>query len=187
MGSLRCCGAGRLAALSSLHCTSRSRRGCGIPSDCRSSRRGRLHKFLAAPLAAAGDGDVVTQNVSEGGVSLGTARLPDDVNLRQLESLLYQWANDLTANGNLPLPIPIKVDKKEGGISIGFVRLRDGRVEAPVSIDISLSAAGGGRPAMFRAVRTGASKDQVPPGEPIIMQSLLQALKMAIPLARPPS
>lgn len=117
-------------------------------------------------------------------ISLGTVKLPANVNLEKLENLLYQWGNSLTQNANLPLPAPIKVDKIEGGVRLGYIRLVDGAVEDLAHIDcVVFSGSTGGSP-MFRAVRSGRLKDQVPPGEPLIMQSLLQSLKKSIALSQ---
>lgn len=125
------------------------------------------------------------QESTEGeGVSLGTALLPPDADLKKLESLLFQWGNSLTANANLPLPNPLKVDKVKGGVRLGYIRVIDGAIEDLVHIDVIVNAATGDQQAYFQATRNGLYKDKVPPGEPLIMQSLLQALRKSIQLAR---
>eukprot|EP00250_Pteridium_aquilinum_P006136 c16110_g1_i1 orf=73-636(+) len=117
-------------------------------------------------------------------ISLGTVKLPANVNLQKLEGLLYQWGNSLTQNANLPLPLPIKVDKIEGGVRLGYIRLVNGVIEDLAHIDcVVYSGSTKESSAMFRAVRCGRYKNEVPPGEPIIMQSLLQALKKSIELS----
>ncbi|KAH7331315.1 hypothetical protein KP509_20G026100 [Ceratopteris richardii] len=117
-------------------------------------------------------------------VSLGTVKLPANVDLERLEVLLYQWGNSLTQNANLPLPVPIKVDKIEGGVRLGYIRLVDGAIENIAHIDCLVFPGTKDSSAMFRALRNGQLKDQVPPGEPVIMQSLLQCLKKSIELAK---
>jgi len=124
------------------------------------------------------------QQQSEEGVSLATALLPDGVNLGRLESLLFQWGNSLTANANLPLPTALKVDKVKGGVRLGYIRLNDGAIEDLVHIDVTVHAAEGDQKAYFQATRNGQYKDKVPPAEPLIMQSLLQALRKSIQIAR---
>ncbi|CAM6088686.1 unnamed protein product [Calypogeia fissa] len=118
-------------------------------------------------------------------ITLGTAQLPKDVDLNKLETLLFQWGASLTQNANLPLPVPLKVDRIEGGVRLGYIRVIDGKVEDLVHIDVIVTPPNEEQPkAIFRAIRNGEMKGSVPPGEPAIMQSLLAALKMSIPLAR---
>ncbi|KAI5057455.1 hypothetical protein GOP47_0027470 [Adiantum capillus-veneris] len=117
-------------------------------------------------------------------ISLGTVKLPDNINLQKLDILLYQWGSNLTQNANLPLPAPIKVDKIKGGVRLGYIRLVDGAIEDLAHIDCCVFPGTKDSSAMFRAVRSGRFKDQVPPGEALIMQSLLQSLKMSIQLAK---
>ncbi|KAG6543408.1 hypothetical protein Mapa_015078 [Marchantia paleacea] len=57
-------------------------------------------------------------------VQLATGKIPDDVDLKLFENLLFQWGASLTQNANLPLPVPLKVDKIEGGVRLGYVRGR---------------------------------------------------------------
>ncbi|MCO5607644.1 hypothetical protein L7F22_061842 [Adiantum nelumboides] len=117
-------------------------------------------------------------------ISLGTVKLPVNINLQKLEVLLYQWGNNLTQNANLPLPAPIKVDKIEGGVRIGYIRLVDGAIEDLAHIDCCVYPGTKDSRPMFRALRSGRLKDQVPPGEALIMQSLLQSLKKSVELAK---
>lgn len=117
-------------------------------------------------------------------INLGTAQLPEAIDLQKLQLLLFQWGNNLTQNANLPLPVPLKVDKIEDGVRLGYIRVVEGKLEDLVHIDILLTPASDEQPkAMFRAIRNGQYKDSVPPGEPDIMQRLLAALKISIPLA----
>jgi hypothetical protein len=61
-------------------------------------------------------------------------------------------------------------------------------VEDLVHIDVLVIEASEEQPkAMFVALRNGQMKNSVPPGEPLIMQGLLAALKKSIQLARPSS
>lgn len=77
-----------------------------------------------------------------------------------------------------------QVDRVEGGVRLGYVALNDGVVENLLHIDVTVSpGVGGGKPT-FQAVRSGRYKTRVPPGEQTIMQSLLQALRKAVDLAR---
>eukprot|EP00850_Spirogloea_muscicola_P000376 SM000001S04778 [mRNA] locus=s1:2121521:2122741:- [translate_table: standard] len=117
-------------------------------------------------------------------ISLGTAQLPADIDLKKLDGYLFQWANSVTQSANLPLPLPLKVDKLDNGVRLGYIRVVNGEVEPIVNIDVTLTPASGDETAMFRAVRSGPLKGQAPPGEPTLMQSMLAALKKAVPLSR---
>lgn len=77
-----------------------------------------------------------------------------------------------------------QVDKVKGGVRLGFIRIKDGAIEDLVHIDVIVNPAAGDQKAYFQASRNGQYKDKVPPAEPLIMQSLLQALRKAILLAR---
>ena len=72
----------------------------------------------------------------------------------------------------------VQVDKVKGGIRLGFVQINEGKVENLVHIECLIF------PAVFRALQNGHLKNETPPGEPMIMQSLLQALKKSIDLSR---
>ncbi|KAG0569814.1 hypothetical protein KC19_6G118300 [Ceratodon purpureus] len=139
---------------------------------------------VAVRAQAAGEGSLQKSEKWGEGVSLGTALLPPDVDLGRLESLLFQWGNSLTANANLPLPTSLKVDKVKGGVRLGYIRINEGAIEDLVHIDVTVNAAEGDQKAYFQATRNGQFKDKVPPGEPLIMQSLLQALRKSIQIAR---
>lgn len=77
------------------------------------------------------------------------------------------------------------MDRVEGGVRLGYIRVVDGKMEDLVHIDVLVTPPSDEQPkAMFRAIRNGPMKNSVPPGEPAIMQSLLAALKISIPLAR---
>ncbi|KAH9573807.1 hypothetical protein CY35_01G020500 [Sphagnum magellanicum] len=143
-------------------------------------------RSFAVTRAQAEDGGALTQEGGSWGepVSLGTAILPPDVDLPKLEALLFQWGNSITQNASLPLPYPLKVDKVEGGVRLGYISLNNGVIENLVHIDVIVSPAEGDSNAMFQALRNGRYKDKVPPGEPVIMQSLLQALRQSIQIAR---
>ncbi|XVF76165.1 hypothetical protein PTKIN_Ptkin13bG0244300 [Pterospermum kingtungense] len=120
----------------------------------------------------------------EDGVSLGTMQLPSNTDLLRFESLLFQWANSLCQGANLPLPVPLKIDKIPGGARLGFITIGDGKTEVLVHIDCFVSPATDGSGPMFRAIRNGPLKDESPPGEPRIMRSLLQALQKSVEIAR---
>ena len=77
-----------------------------------------------------------------------------------------------------------QVDKIDGGVRLGYIRLVDGRIEDLCHIDCVIFPASPDSSAIFRALRSGRFKDQAAPGEQIIMQSLLQALKKSIQLSR---
>ncbi|KAK4708775.1 hypothetical protein R3W88_029700 [Solanum pinnatisectum] len=70
--------------------------------------RGKLlvtDKFLGG-----GDGSISLNDQDyEDGVSLGTMKLPKDIDLAIFETLLFQWANSLCQGAILPLPVPLKV------------------------------------------------------------------------------
>jgi hypothetical protein len=73
----------------------------------------------------------------------------------------------------------------KGGVRLGYIRVRDGAVEDLVHIDVIVNPATADSKAYFQASRNGQYKNKVPPGEPLIMQSLLAALQKSIKLARP--
>eukprot|EP01018_Ginkgo_biloba_P020086 Gb_39401 [translate_table: standard] len=141
-------------------------------------------KLTGSVKVASNEGGIVEMEEFGDPVSLGTMKLPTNVDLKKLEALLFQWGNSLTQSANVPLPVPLKVDKVKGGIRLGFVRVNEGKVEDLVHIDCLVSPSTEGSSATFRALRNGQLKNETPPGEPIIMQSLLQALRKSIDLAR---
>ncbi|KAI3992300.1 hypothetical protein MKX01_030021 [Papaver californicum] len=127
----------------------------------------------------------IVQADSEDGVSLGTMKLPANIDIPRFESLLFQWANSLCQGANLPLPYPLKVDKISGGARLGFITIgNDGETEVLVYIDCLVFPSTDGSGPVFRAIRNGGAKDQSPPGEPRIMRSLLEALKKSVEIAR---
>ncbi|KAF2289705.1 hypothetical protein GH714_038093 [Hevea brasiliensis] len=93
------------------------------------------------------------------------------------------WANSLCQGANLPLPVPLKIDKIPGGVRLGFITIGDGKTEVLVYIDCLVFPATGGSGPIFRAIRNGPLKDKSPPGEPRIMRSLLQALQKSVEIA----
>ncbi|XP_077235707.1 uncharacterized protein LOC143877509 isoform X1 [Tasmannia lanceolata] len=118
------------------------------------------------------------------GVSLGTMKLPANTDIGRFETLLFQWGNSLFQGANLPLPMPLKVDKIQGGVRLGFIKVEDGKTEECVHIDCLVFPATEGSGPIFRAIRNGLLKDQSPPGEERIMKSLLQALQRSVEIAR---
>lgn len=78
----------------------------------------------------------------------------------------------------------LQVDRVKGGVRLGYIRIKDGTIEDLVHIDVLVNPAEGDQKPYFQASRNGQHKDKVPPGEPLIMQSLLQALRKAIKIAR---
>ncbi|KAL6336674.1 hypothetical protein AAG906_035988 [Vitis piasezkii] len=138
--------------------------------------------LMPVPKASPESGSIVPGE--EEGVSLGTMKLPSDTDIPRFESLLFQWANSLCQGANLPLPVPLKVDRIQGGARLGFITIGDGKTEVLVYIDCLVFPATDGSGPTFRAIRNGPLKDQSPPGEPRIMRSLLQALKKSVEIAR---
>ncbi|GMY25287.1 hypothetical protein FCV25MIE_20529 [Fagus crenata] len=120
----------------------------------------------------------------EDGVSLGTMKLASNTDLPRMETLLFQWANSLFQGANLPLPVPLKVDKVPGGARLGFITIGDGETEVLVYIDCLVFPATADSGPIFRAIRNGPLKDKSAPGEPRIMRSLLQALQKSVEIAR---
>ncbi|KAL7137336.1 hypothetical protein ABFS83_10G084200 [Erythranthe nasuta] len=118
------------------------------------------------------------------GVSLGTMKLPSNTDVARFETLLFQWGNSLCQGANLPLPLPLKVDKIPGGARLGFITIGDGETEVVVYIDCLVFPGTDNSAPVFRAIRNGPKKDQPPPGEPRIMRSLLDALKKCVEIAR---
>ncbi|CAF1867787.1 unnamed protein product [Brassica napus] len=132
--------------------------------------------------------------VEEDGVSLGTMKLPMDTDIARFETLLFsdfclyyfllllqQWANSLCQGANIPLPVPLKVDRISGGARLGFIVIEDeGKTDVPVYIDCLVyqsTESGSGSGPVFRATRNGRKKDKAPPGEERIMRSLLEHSK----------
>ncbi|KAJ6361854.1 hypothetical protein OIU78_002296 [Salix suchowensis] len=109
------------------------------------------------------DGIVAADNEGEDGVSLGTFKLPGNTDLQRFETLLFQWANSLCQGANLPLPMPLKVDKISGGARLGFITIEDGKTEVLVYIDCLVFPATSDSGPIFRAVRNGPLKDAPPP------------------------
>ncbi|XP_052176346.1 uncharacterized protein LOC127790739 [Diospyros lotus] len=141
--------------------------------------------LAAVSKASSGTGGTPPTDEDDDGVSLGTMKLPPDTDLPRFESLLFQWANSLCQGANLPLPVPLKVDKIPGGARLGFITIRDdGMTEVLVYIDCLVFPGTDGSAPLFRAVRNGSLRDQPAPGEPRIMRSLLQALKKSAEIAR---
>ncbi|OIT39694.1 PREDICTED: uncharacterized protein LOC109237744 [Nicotiana attenuata] len=135
--------------------------------------------------AAAGDGRISPMNQDdEDGVSLGTMKLPLDIDVARFETLLFQWANSLCQGAMLPLPVPLKVDKIPRGARLGFITVEDAQTEVLVYIDCMVFPATDNSPPIFRAIRNGPSRDKAPPGEPRIMRSLLGALQKSVEIAR---
>ncbi|XP_057857834.2 uncharacterized protein LOC131066941 isoform X2 [Cryptomeria japonica] len=124
-----------------------------------------LHKSIWTLRAASEEGGVVKTEQSDEPISLGTMKLPPNVDLKKMETLLFQ------------------VEKVKGGVRLGFIRVNEGKVEDLVHIDCLIFPATEGSPAMFRALRDGKLKNETPPGESSIMQRLLPALKKSINLA----
>uniref|UniRef100_A0ACD5WKC8 Uncharacterized protein n=1 Tax=Avena sativa TaxID=4498 RepID=A0ACD5WKC8_AVESA len=142
----------------------------------------RARLAIAPPRAVPGKGGIVPAD--DDGVSLGTVKLPGNIDVARFEALLFQWGNSLCQGAMLPLPVPIKVDKVEGGIRLGFIGIDDGATALLAYIDCLVSQAPDGSGLVFQAIRNGAMKDMEPPGEPRIMRSLLQALQTSIRLSQ---
>ncbi|XP_008806100.3 uncharacterized protein LOC103718878 [Phoenix dactylifera] len=129
------------------------------------------------------DGTGQAADDDDDGVSLGTMKLPPNTDIARFETLLFQWANSLCQGANLPLPVPLKVDKVEGGARLGFINVDDGKTEVCVYIDCLVFPATDDSGPLFRASRNGPMKDRAPPGEQRIMRSLLQALQKSVQIA----
>nr|KYP73897.1 hypothetical protein KK1_006555 [Cajanus cajan] len=143
--------------------------------------RNPIHLTTLPKASARTDGPTATD---DDGVSLGTMKLPVDTDLQRFDSLLFQWANSLCQGANLPLPVPLKVDKIAGGARLGFITIGDGKTEVNVYIDCMVFPPTDNSAPIFRAIRNGPLKDKAPPGEPRIMRSLLQALQKSVEIAR---
>lgn len=134
-------------------------------------------------LKATSDKNIVQADTE--GVSLGTMKLPANIDIPRFESLLFQWANSLCQGSNLPLAYPLKVDKITGGARLAFITINnDGETEVYVYIDCLVTPSTDGSGPVFQAIRNGGAKGQTPPGEPRIMRSLLEALKKCVEIAR---
>ncbi|KAF6169251.1 hypothetical protein GIB67_013681 [Kingdonia uniflora] len=108
-----------------------------------------------------------TLRSDDDGVSLGTMKLPSNIDIPRFESLLFQ------------------VDKINGGARLGFITMiDDGKTEVLTFIDCLVSPATEASGPIFRAIRNGPKKDQPPPGEQRIMKGLLDALRKSVEIAR---
>lgn len=148
------------------------------------SRVRLLAVAIKPPRAAAGKDEIVRADDDDDGVSLGTVKLPANIDIARFETLLFQWGNSLCQGATLPLPVPLRVDKVEGGVRLGFMAVDDGVTQVLVYIDCLVSPATAASGPVFRAIRNGPMKDQEPPGEPRIMRSLLEALQKCIQYAQ---
>ncbi|KAF0918545.1 hypothetical protein E2562_025149 [Oryza meyeriana var. granulata] len=157
---------------------------CWSSGERLSGLRVRLAVAIKQPRAAPGKDGIVRADDDDDGVSLGTVKLPANIDIARFETLLFQWANSLCQGANLPLPVPLRVDKVEGGVRLGFMAVEDGATQVLVYIDCLVSPATAASGPVFRAIRNGPMKDQEPPGEPRIMRSLLQALQKSIQIAQ---
>ncbi|XP_006646498.1 uncharacterized protein LOC102721231 [Oryza brachyantha] len=171
--------------------TSSCKARCWSSSDALPGPKARVRMAVAikpprprAAAAAAGKDRIVRAGDDDDGVSLGTVKLPANIDIARFETLLFQWANSLCQGANLPLPVPLRVDKVEGGVRLGFMAVEDGATQVLVYIDCLVSPATAASGPVFRAIRNGPMKDQEPPGEPRIMRSLLQALQKSIQIAQ---
>eukprot|EP00899_Mesostigma_viride_P020188 jgi/Mesvir1/28170/Mv04730-RA.1 len=55
---------------------------------------------------------------------IGRAQIPASVNLDGFKRQMFNWANTLTSSGqNLPLALPLKVDRTPDGFNIGLMRM----------------------------------------------------------------
>ncbi|KAL3327506.1 hypothetical protein AABB24_035271 [Solanum stoloniferum] len=134
--------------------------------------------------AGGGDGSISPNDQDyDDGVSLGTMKLPKDIDLARFEALLFQWANSLCQGAMLPLPMPLKVDKIPRGARVCFISVDDAQTEVLAYIDCMVFPATETSPPIFRAIRNGPSRDKAPPGEPRIMRSLLGALQKSVEIA----
>ncbi|KAK1263034.1 hypothetical protein QJS04_geneDACA008537 [Acorus gramineus] len=154
------------------------------PSHQGLSARHRTSSSSTVAKASPGSGGAEESGDDGDGVSLGTMRLPANIDVDRFELLLFQWANSLCQGANLPLPTPLKVDRVKGGARLGFTTVGDDKVDVSVYIDCLVFPATGDSGPMFRAIRNGSQKDDPPLGEPRIMRSLLQALQKSIQIAR---
>ncbi|RWW50255.1 hypothetical protein BHE74_00043485 [Ensete ventricosum] len=125
----------------------------------------RALEAAISPLRASSKNDGIVR-ADDDGVSLGTMKLPPGTDIARFETLLFQ------------------VDKVAGGARLGFIKVEDGKTEVCAYIDCLVVPATDGSGPVFRAIRNGPLKDQVPPGEPRIMRSLLQALQTSVGIAR---
>ncbi|KAI4318818.1 hypothetical protein MLD38_032483 [Melastoma candidum] len=174
--------------INNVHCCSSSHplSSCGLHRRKRNECPASGYDPAFVAMATPGSKGIVPSQGDEDddGISLGTMKLPPDTDLQRFESLLFQWANSLCQGANLPLPMPLKVDKVPGGARLGFITIGDGKTEVLVHIDCLVFPPEDGTSPIFRAIRNGPLKDQPPPGEPRIMRSLLQALQKSIQIAR---
>ncbi|GAQ90566.1 hypothetical protein KFL_006570010 [Klebsormidium nitens] len=147
---------------------------------------GNVRQAKLQIVRAAAEGATELEKGSEGPpVQLGTAELPEDINLAKLKQLLYQWANSIVTSSALPLPLPLKVDPLDNGVRLAFIRIEAGEISELFRIDVLLTPKSEGeRRPMFKVFRDGPYKNQKAAFEPQVMSSLLAALKKSVPLSR---
>ncbi|CAN6445462.1 unnamed protein product [Victoria cruziana] len=156
------------------HCPLPATASCGraLFLPCR-GRRGVQLKQLGIfygrcahllPAVRSSSGDIIRSDAFGEPISLGTMKLPSDVDLQRFETLLFQWGNNLCQGANLPLPVPLKVDKVQGGVRLGFISVRDGKTEVCAYIDCVVFPATDDSDPVFRALRNGALKTKHPLG-----------------------
>ncbi|XP_020593767.1 uncharacterized protein LOC110033929 [Phalaenopsis equestris] len=138
---------------------------------------------ISAPRSSPSNQALYTDS-DDDGVSLGTMKLPADTDITLFQTLLFQWANSLCQGATLPLPVPLQIDKVEGGVRLGFINVVDGKTEVFAYIDCLVYPASERTGPVFRATRNGPLKSKIPPGEERIMRSLLQALQKSVEIAR---
>nr|GMC88909.1 protein ABHD11 [Ipomoea batatas] len=110
--------------------------------------------FAITTRASAGNDAILPKKDDDDGVSLGTMKLPLDIDLERFDILLFQFED----NGETQVLVYI---------------------DCVVSPATNTSPT-----PMFRATRNGAKKDEAAPGEPRIMRSLLAALQKSVEIAR---
>ncbi|KAL3701906.1 hypothetical protein R1sor_019928 [Riccia sorocarpa] len=164
--------------------------GCGISYpksfQCAARQRRNCGRSVRVNAEAVESGETALAETQWGPpVQLATGKIPDDVDLKLFESLLFKWGSSLTQNANLPLPVPLKVDRIAGGVRLGYVKVVEAIVEEVCHIDVVVVPKSDDQPkALMVALRNGKLKDTTPPAEPLIMQSLLQALRTAVANSR---
>ncbi|XP_020704739.1 uncharacterized protein LOC110115739 isoform X3 [Dendrobium catenatum] len=72
---------------------------------------------ISAPRVSPSNEGIAT-GVDDDGISLGTMKLPTDTDITLFETLLFQWANSLCQGANLPLPVPLKEERRRRTIRI---------------------------------------------------------------------
>ena len=116
-------------------------------------------------------------------VQLGTAKLPETIDLDTFSRAMFQWANTLTTSGqNMPFALPQRVDALPTGFSMAFLQsgAEPGTFESVGEIvAVVEDVPGGGKALMVRGTGKVAQRGALV-DVPQVMQTMPAAINNAI-------